>query len=89
MYKLKVSVTSMLGKCPNHEIGDYFIIENDVLFVPDGEKVCIWSLSTLLPFLSGIQRKHDEESDWLSDTKYIECPDPEVKLIWEIEKIDV
>ena len=37
MYKLKVSVTSMLRTCPNHEIGDYFIVENDVLHIPGGK----------------------------------------------------
>ena len=43
----------------------------------------------LLPFLSAVQRKHDEPDDWLSAVDYIQCPDSNVEVLWEIKKIPV
>ena len=87
MYKVRVKVVKMKGKCPYHKKGDYIEVEDDLLTIPDGKKVCLWSLSALLPFLSAVQREHDEPSDWLSDVDYIQCPDSSVEVLWEIEKI--
>ncbi len=89
VYKVKATVLKMGGKCPYHKKGDYIEVEDDLLTIPDGKKVCIWSLSSLLPFLSAVQRKHDEPSDWLSGVDYIQCPDSSVEVLWEIKKTPV
>ncbi len=89
MYKVRAKVVKMKGRCHYHNKGDYIEAEDDLLTVPDGKKVCLWSLSALLPFLSAVQREHDEPSDWLSTVDYIQCPDSSVEVLWEIEKIPV
>jgi uncharacterized repeat protein (TIGR04076 family) len=89
MHKVRATVVSMKGRCPYHKKGDYIDVEDDLLTIPDGRKVCIWSLSSLLPFLSAVQRKHDEPSDWLSDVDFVHCPDSKVGVLWEIKKTPV
>ena len=86
MYKVRATITKMQGRCPYHKKGDYVEVEDDLLTIPEGRKLCIWSLSSLLPFLSAVQREHDEPSDWLSGVDRIQCPDSSVGVIWEIEK---
>jgi len=89
MYKVRAKMVGMKGRCHYHQKGDYVEVEDDLLAVPDGKKVCIWSLSALLPVLSAVQRRHDEPSDWLSAVDRIQCPDSSVEVLWEIEKIPV
>ena len=89
MYKVRATLVRVNGKCPYHKKGDYVEVEDDLLTIPDGRKMCIWSLSSLLPFLSAVQRKHDETSDWLSDVDYVQCPDSSVETLWEIRKTPV
>ena len=86
MYKVIARVVDMKGKCPYHKKGDCIEIEDDLLALPSGRKVCIWSLSALMPFLSSVQREHAEPDDWLSAVDYIQCPDSKVEVLWEIEK---
>ena len=68
----------MNGKCTYNTVGNHIEAEDDLLAIPDGRKVCLWSLSALLPFLSAVQRKHD---DWLSDVDYTQCPDSNVEVL--------
>jgi uncharacterized repeat protein (TIGR04076 family) len=89
MYKVVARVVDLVGRCPYHKKGDYIEVDNDLLSIPDGKKVCIWSLTTLLPFLSSVQRKHDEPEDWLESVDYIQCPDSKVEVLWAIEKTPV
>ena len=89
MYKVRAEVVKMNGKCTYHKVGDYIEAEDDLLAIPDGRKVCLWSLSALLPFLSAVQRKHDEPDDWLTAVDHIQCPDSNVEVLWEIKKIPV
>ena len=87
MFKVVARVVDMKGKCPYHKKGDFIEVDNDLLEIPSGRKMCIWSLSALMPFLSAVQRKHAEPDDWLSNVDYIQCPDSAVEVLWEIEKI--
>jgi len=89
MYKIRAEVVKMNGKCTYHNVGDYVEAEDDLLAIPDGNKVCLWSLSALLPFLTAVQRRHDEPDDWLSTVNHIQCPDSGVEVLWEIKKIPV
>ena len=43
----------------------------------------------LSTYLAAIQRKHDEEKDWLSNAGTVMCSDKDVGVIWKIEKIPV
>ena len=89
MYKIRATVVDMHGKCHYHKLGDFVEVENDLLTIPEGKKACTWSLSAMLPYLAAIQRKHDEETDWLSNAGTVQCSDKDVGVIWKIEKIPV
>ncbi len=83
--KLVVRVISIGGDYCAHKVGDFLEVENDTIRIPNGKHVCIWSLSSLLPFLSARQRSSKGSADWLFDVEYIHCPDPNGKVIWKIE----
>ena len=83
--KLMVRVVRVDGNYCNHKIGDFFEVENDVIRIPPGKHVCIWSMSSLLPFLSARQRSTEGSADWLFGVEYIHCPDPDGKVVWKIE----
>jgi uncharacterized repeat protein (TIGR04076 family) len=70
-----------------HKIGDFFEVENDVIRIPPGKHVCLWSMSSLLPFLSARQRSTKESTDWLFGVENIHCPDPDGRTIWKIEAV--
>ena len=84
--KLIVKVDSVGSSYCAHKVGDFFEVENDTIKIPDGKHVCIWSLSSLLPFLSACQRSDEGKADWLFTVEYIHCPDPNGKVVWKIEK---
>lgn len=71
----------------SHKVGDFFEVENDVIRIPEGKHVCIWSMSSLLPFLSARQRLTEESKGWLFGVEYIHCPDPDGKAVWRIETV--
>jgi uncharacterized repeat protein (TIGR04076 family) len=89
MFKVQATVVDFKGKCHYHKKGDTIEVENDLLTILEGKKICIWSLSSLMPFLSAVQRKHDESEDWLTDVDFIQCPDSNVEVLWEIKKIPI
>lgn len=82
---LVVKVVSVGSNYCVHKVGDFFEVENDVIRIPAGKHICIWSLSSLLPFLSARQRSTEESADWLFSVESIHCPDPDGKVIWKIE----
>jgi uncharacterized repeat protein (TIGR04076 family) len=45
------------------KVGDFFEVENDAIKIPDGKNACIWSLSSLLPFLSMFKRAREAKAD--------------------------
>lgn len=83
--KLVVKVVKVGSSYCPHKVGDFFEVENDVVRIPEGKHVCLWSLSSLLPFLSARQRSNATSSDWLFSVEHIHCPDPDGKTIWKIE----
>ncbi|MFX1512216.1 MAG: TIGR04076 family protein, partial [Promethearchaeota archaeon] len=74
MYKLVVKIKRIKGDCNVHKVGDFFEIKDDAIYIPQGEHICTWSLSSLLPFISACQREITEPSDWLPSVKLIHCP---------------
>ena len=83
--KLVVKVVKVGSTHCSHKVGDFFEVENDVIRIPEGKHVCIWSLSSLLPFLSARQRSDEKSGNWLFGVEYIHCPDPDGKVVWKIE----
>ncbi|TBU25970.1 hypothetical protein BD311DRAFT_463339 [Dichomitus squalens] len=77
LYDLRVEVICPPGKrimCGAKE-GDHFILEGEMLCLPPGQGISIYSLSAVMPLLAAKQRA-SANSDWLSTDAEVACPDP-------------
>jgi len=94
MYELKVSVTKVMGKCtanPPVKTGDYFTINDGDIQLPEGGFICLWALQSLIPLLTPKERDIAEEkdADWMWRVNHAQCPDPEGRVIYQIERTRV
>jgi uncharacterized repeat protein (TIGR04076 family) len=55
--------------------GDYFELKGEMLTIPPGQGVSIYSLAAVLPLLAAKQRPSDP-NDWMTTDAEIACPDP-------------
>jgi uncharacterized repeat protein (TIGR04076 family) len=55
--------------------GDYFELRGEMLTLPAGQGISIYSLSAVLPLLSAKQRP-THRNDWMTTDTDINCPDP-------------
>lgn len=77
LYDLRVEVVAPPGAkiwC-GAKVGDYFTLEGEILRLPPGQGVSIYSLAALLPLLPAKQRVTDP-NDWMSTDAEVACPDP-------------
>ncbi len=88
LYDLRVTVIEIEGEsvCGMH-VGDYFeLTESSRLRLPPGQHFCVYALASVLPFLAAKQREL-EANDWLARDSLITCPDPEERLVLQIERL--
>lgn len=93
MYELKVTATKVLGRCtaePSVKPGDYFTVRNGDISVPDGGFICIWALQNMLSVITPKERDiaEDKDSDWMWRVHHVQCPDPEGRVIYKIERTE-
>lgn len=77
LYDLRVEVVAPPGAkllC-SAEVGDYFELQGERLYLPPGQSFSIYSLASVLPLLAAKQRV-TEPNDWMSTDAEIACPDP-------------
>ncbi len=77
LYDLRVEVTAPEGGpiyCGARP-GDHFELRGEMLFLPPGQGISIYSLASVLPFLASKQRPTDR-NDWMTTDAEIACPDP-------------
>ena len=55
--------------------GDYFELRGEMLYLPPGQGISIYSLSSVLPLLAAKQRP-SHKNDWMTTDAEIACPDP-------------
>ena len=78
MRELKVEVIEVRERCgARHQVGDCFYIRGQGrVVVPDGKGVCVYALSSLLPFLMLKQREPAPGGDdWVPAVEELACPD--------------
>jgi uncharacterized repeat protein (TIGR04076 family) len=85
---LKVTVSKVMHVCtaePPMKPGDYFTVDDGCIEIPEGGQVCMWALHSLLPTLVDMERAREsqDESQWQAE--YIQCPDPEGRVIFKID----
>ena len=77
LYDLRVEVVAppgsrlYCGAVP----GDYFELRGEMLTLPPGQGMSIYSIASVLPFLAAKQRA-THPNDWMSTDAEIACPDP-------------
>jgi uncharacterized repeat protein (TIGR04076 family) len=77
LYDLRVEVVAPLGAklyC-GARAGDYFELRGEMLYLPPGQGISIYSLAAILPLLPAKQRLL-HPSDWMSTDDEVACPDP-------------
>lgn len=92
MYELKVTVTKVLGTCtadPPMKPGDYFTVRDGDIRIPEGGFICLWALQSILPLLPAKERNvvESEEDDWIWRVHHAQCPDPDGRVIFKIERV--
>lgn len=55
--------------------GDYFELQGEMLYLPPGQGLSIYSLASVLPLLAAKQRP-THAHDWMTTDADIACPDP-------------
>lgn len=77
LYDLRVEVIAPEGAkiyC-GAKVGDYFELKGEMLYLPPGQGISIYSLAAVLPLLAAKQRE-THPYDWMSTDAEIACPDP-------------
>ncbi|NBU64144.1 MAG: TIGR04076 family protein [Chloroflexia bacterium] len=88
LYDLRIQVVAIAGRSVcGLAVGDYFeLTDSSRVRIPDGKHFCLYALSAILPLLPAKQRML-AENDWLERDTLVACPDPEERLIMQIERI--
>ena len=77
LYDLRVEVVAppkarlYCGAVP----GDYFELRGEMLTLPPGQGMSIYSIASVIPFLAAKQRP-THPHDWMTSDAEIACPDP-------------
>ena len=92
MYELKVVVTKVMGTCtssPPMRPGDYFIVRDGDIRIPEGGSICLWAFQSLLPLITPKEREIAEakDEDWMWRVHHAQCPDPKGRVIFKIERV--
>ncbi len=89
MYDLRVTVVEIRGFCDlPMKVGDYFEVAGGRVYLPPSGYICMWALASLLPMLPAKQRNIVEENDWIPTTRQMSCPDPNGRVIFQIEQLE-
>ena len=88
LYDLRITVVAIEGRSVcGLAVGDYFeLTDSSQIRIPDGKHFCLYALSAILPLLPAKQRLL-AANDWLERDTLVACPDPEERLIMQIERI--
>ena len=87
LYDLKVE-TVLDGRTPvcRHLEGDSFTVEGELLVFRENQRVSMYALAAVLPFLPAKQRE-TADNDWMSTDAEIACPDPHCGGRFRISRI--
>lgn len=91
MYELQVTVSKVMGTCtadPPMKPGDTVIVRDGDIRIPEGGYICMWALQNLLPVITPKEREilEERDADWMWRVHHVQCPDPEGRVIFHIER---
>lgn len=88
MYRIVLEVVRVPEKCAaNYKVGDKIVIEDPKILSRRSTDICLYALSTLIPYLTPLSRETSEE-DWMSRVSELSCQDSGVKFKVTRTKID-
>jgi uncharacterized repeat protein (TIGR04076 family) len=91
VYELKIVVKKVMGECTAHppmKPGDFFIVSDGDIRIPEGGHICLWALQSLMPLITAKEREIAEaaDEDWMWCVHHVQCPDPKGRVIFKIER---
>ncbi len=90
LYDLRVEVVAPPGArlyC-SAQVGDYFELRGESLWLPPGQTFSIYSLAALLPLLPAKQRP-THPNDWMTTDTEVACPDPNCPSRFRITRLSL
>ncbi len=88
LFDLRVDVIVPAG-VPIHcgaKPGDHFELRGEMLTLPPGQGISIYSLAAVLPLLAAKQRP-SHANDWMTSDAEVACPDPNCGSRMRISRI--
>jgi len=78
MYRVRIKVKEIQGKCAVLKEGDEYVVKEDgqTLEIIRGNKLCIYALSSLFPFIPAMTRELPPDFWMCREKIYLTCPDP-------------
>lgn len=87
MYKLILEVTQVPKKCAaGYKIGDKIVIEDPKIMLNESTNVCLYALSSLMPYLTPLSRELMKD-DWLSNVTELSCQDPSDAVRFRVTRV--
>jgi uncharacterized repeat protein (TIGR04076 family) len=88
IHDIRVTVVAIEGRSVcGLQIGDYFeVVNSSQVQIPTGKHFCLYAMAAIMPLIPAKQRLL-AANDWLERDTLIACPDPEERLIMQIERI--
>ncbi len=91
MYELEIEVSRVLGTCtarPPMKPGDSFRVRNGCISIPEGGWICLYALQSMLPLIPAKEREvlEDRDEDWLWRVHHAQCPDPDGRVVFRIDR---
>jgi uncharacterized repeat protein (TIGR04076 family) len=86
---IRVTVVAIAGRSVcGLSVGDWFeVTESSKVRIPPDRHFCLFALAAVLPLIPAKMRSLDP-GDWLTQDNLVACPDPEERLIMNIERLD-
>jgi uncharacterized repeat protein (TIGR04076 family) len=80
MYRLELEVVQIVKKCAaNYRVGDRIVIDDAIIDMKKSTNICLYALSSLMPYLTPLSRELSE-SDWMGSVTELSCGDGGVKF---------
>jgi uncharacterized repeat protein (TIGR04076 family) len=85
-YRVILTVKEIRGKCPaGLKLGDKIVFEQPLIVKEQSDKLCLFALVSMAPYLTALCRDTPKE-DWINSKEDIECPDVQNPVIFEIKR---
>ncbi|MBS7637654.1 TIGR04076 family protein [Candidatus Bathyarchaeota archaeon] len=86
-YKVVLTVLETRGErpCSYYKVGDRITFEGAEIVKEESDRLCIYALSALFPYITALTRDTPKE-DWINRKETIQCPDDARPVIFKITR---